>query len=57
MISNHHHQPSAKRFRSDMASIRAKQTTPTHNNNMNNNNKRPQIPYRNNNQYQRPFHQ
>ena len=48
----------AKRFRSDMASIRAKQTTPI--NNMNN--KRAQIPYRNNNnnnnnnQYQRQFH-
>jgi hypothetical protein len=46
---------SAKRFRSDMASIRAKQTTPINNNNMNN--KRAQIPYRNNNQYQRQFHQ
>jgi hypothetical protein len=45
---------SAKRFRSDMASIRAKQTAPM-NNNMNN--KRAQIPYRNNNQYQRQFHQ
>ncbi|CAF3384500.1 unnamed protein product [Rotaria sp. Silwood1] len=44
---------SAKRFRSDMASIRAKQTTPVNNNNNNNNNnnlnnKRMQIPYRNN---------
>jgi len=45
---------SAKRFRSDMASIRAKQTTPINNNNINN--KRAQIPYRNNNQYQRQFH-
>ena len=42
---------SPKRFRPDMASIRAKQTTPV--NNHMNNNKRPQIPYRNNhNQYQ-----
>jgi hypothetical protein len=46
---------SAKRFRSDMASIRAKQTTPINNNN-NMNNKRAQIPYRNNNQYQRQYH-
>jgi hypothetical protein len=49
---NESNSSSPKRFRSDMASIRAKQTTPV-NNNMNNNNKRPQIPYRNsNNQYQ-----
>ena len=47
---------SAKRFRSDMASIRAKQTTPINNNNNNMNNKRAQIPYRNNNQYQRQYH-
>jgi hypothetical protein len=48
---------SPKRFRSDMASIRAKQTTPINNNNNMNNNKRPQIPYRNNNQYQRQYQQ
>jgi len=50
---------SPKRFRPDMASIRAKQTTPINNNNNNNinNNKRPQIPYRNNNQYQRQYQQ
>jgi hypothetical protein len=42
--------PSPKRFRPDMASIRAKQTTPV-------NNKRISIPYRNNNnQYQRQLH-
>jgi hypothetical protein len=45
---------SAKRFRPDMASIRAKQTTPIHNNN-HLNNKRAQIPYRMNNQYQRQY--
>ena len=47
---------SPKRFRPDMASIRAKQTTPTHNNSINN--KRASIPYRNNNnnnQYQRQY--
>jgi hypothetical protein len=49
--------PSSKRFRPDMASIRAKQTTTPINNTNNINNKRAQIPpYRNNNQYQRQYH-
>lgn len=43
---------SPKRFRADMASIRAKQT-PAVNNNVNN--KRAQIPYRTTNQYQRQY--
>lgn len=43
--------PSAKRFRSDMASIRAKQTIPVNITNT----KSSQMSYRNNNQYQRQY--
>lgn len=46
---------SPKRFRQDMASIRAKQIPSVNNNNNHGNTKRAQIPYRTNQQFQRQY--